>query len=134
MGMAPVLKAWAQELTAAGVAVLLDSRGQYSSPSGYILLTPDAVALPGTAAAPVTAGRGKPGPWLLSGAIYAVCDGPYGTAAAAALDTLVDAAVAVLGEHLDRVDYPNTLTLAALGIDQPAVILSYANVPVSIGA
>lgn len=123
MGLYAVLDAWAAALDAAGVPCTTDSRGQFTSPSGWALLSPI-----GAEALPSIAGGCRV--WLLSGSIYICAEGPWGTAQARALDQFAPRLLGVLGDHLGRMWFPDSLTLAALGVDVPAVALDYANVPV----
>lgn len=124
MGIYDVLDDWAGLLEAAGVPVTTDSRAQFSAPAGYVLIEPNGTLLPGVA--------GYRGSWLMDGVVYCVADGPWGTAAGRAIDALVAAALAVLGEFVESVEFSDVLTLAAAGIDQPAARLTYSNVPVSL--
>ena len=124
MGIYTVLDDWAAKLEAAGVPVTVDSRGQYSSPAGYVLLQPNGVLTPRSA--------GNSDTWFMSGDVYCVVDGPWGTAAGRAVDALVAGALAVLGAFIEEVDFPDLITLASVGIDQPAARLHYSHVPASL--
>ena len=124
MGIYTVLDDWVTQLLAAGVPVTTDSRGQFSSPAGYVLLEPNGVLAPAIA--------GQCHTWLMDGDVYCVVDGPWGTAAGRAVDALVAEAVAVLGQFVQEVDFPDLVTLASVGIDQPAARLHYTNVPVRL--
>ena len=124
MGVYDVLEGWAGELEGAGVPWLTDSRGQFSSPAGYVLLVPNCTLTRGLA--------GTRAVWFSAGILSCVVDGPYGTAQGKALDALVARAADVLGEFVSQIDYPDSVTLASVGIDQPAAAISYSNVPVSL--
>jgi hypothetical protein len=124
MGMYDVLDDWADRLDAAGVPVTTDSRGQYSSPSGYALLMPNGILAQRLA--------GNRTHWFMEGDVYCVVDGPWGTAAGRAVDALVIGVLAVLDQYVEGVDFPDLITLASVGIDQPAARVHYSNVPVSL--
>ena len=124
MGIYTVLDDWTTRLMDAGVPVTTDSRGQFSSPAGYVLLEPNGVLTQRTA--------GNVDHWFMDGDVYCVVDGPWGTAAGRAIDGLVREAAAVLGEFIESVDFPDILTLASVGLDQPAARLHYTQVPVSL--
>lgn len=119
-----VLDVWAGKLDAAGVPNTTDSRGQFTSPSGWVLLSPI-----GMRALPAIAGQCRA--WLLSGSIYVCAEGPWGTAQARALDRFLPALLSVLGDHIEVIDLPDSLTLMAEGIDVPAARLDYSGVTVS---
>lgn len=123
MGTFDALETWRAALDAAGVRATNDSRAQFSSPAGYVLIPRPTLAIPALA--------GSAGAHLLSGSLWLVCDGPEGTAAWLALDALLAIAAPIVGEHLAQVNMaPEVYTLAAMGLDQPAIELVYADVPV----
>ena len=124
MGIYTVLDDWAGKLMAADVPVTTDSRGQFSAPAGYVLLEPNGVLTQRTA--------GNVDYWFMDGDVFCVVDGPWGTAAGRAVDALVVAALDVLGAYVESVDFPDLITLASVGIDQPAARLHYTQVPVSL--